>query len=341
MFCMFSLETRQSLKACPRWFGRLENTVRERVDRPGMGAGMGQLERTLAARDPGHFSRCSDGSGAERRPSPKGASRPTVARVHRVTWVLGGIAVTLLAVFWLIQIKFIDLDVVRAAILSRVAGIYPNKAEAYTFLGKHYSMSGHTTAAINACEKLVQVEPEAPHSHVLLGDAYREVSRPEEAITCYQAALQRDPNCYEAHLGLGRVYVSLGRYDEAIGSYEQAVSAQPASATAYVSLGLVLSDLGRYDEAMKAFQHAKELDPEINEAQLLSGKAYLQAGLYNEAAECFKDTVQTDQLHAQACFNLGRAYLRVGERDLALCQQRKLQALDAQKADQLLDLIEK
>ena len=338
-FRMFFLETRQSLES--QGVSAPVRAARNRVDRFGIGMGMGQLERTLAENDPGRFSRCSGDSQAERRSSPKVAPRQSSVRLRRFTWVLGGIAAALLVVFWLIQIKFIDLDVVRAALLSRVAGICPNKAEAYTFLGEHYSTAGRTNAAVDACEKLVQVEPESPHSHVLLGDAYRGVSRPEEAIACYQAALQRDPNCYEAHLGLGRAYTSVGRYDEAIHSYEQAVSVQPESVTAYVSLGLVLSDLGRYDEAMKAFQQAKELDPEISEAQLLSGKAYLQAGLNNEAVECFKDAVRTDQEHAQACFNLGRAYLRVGERDLALDQQRKLRALDTQMAERLLDLIER
>jgi len=61
--------------------------------------------------------------------------------------------------------------------------------------------------------------------------------------------------------------------------------------------------------------------------------------MYAQAIESFKDAVRTDHEHAQAYFNLGRAYLRVGDRGLALDQQRILQNLDARLAGQLLDLI--
>jgi tetratricopeptide (TPR) repeat protein len=71
----------------------------------------------------------------------------------------------------------------------------------------------------------------------------------------------------------------------------------------------------------------------------MTGKAYLQAGMYAQAIESFKDAVQTDQEHAQAYFNLGRAYLRVGDKALALEQQRVLQNLDPRLAGQLLNMI--
>ena len=273
-------------------------------------------------------------------PGPQVRPKPPAKPKKRLTWILGAIAAGLLILFWLINVGFIHLDTIRAGVLSRVAGICPDRAQAYTFLGEHYSTSGRTADAVEACEKLVQVEPEVPHAHVLLGDAYRNVSRPEEAIACYGDALELDPNCYEAHLGRGEVYDRLGRYPEAIKSYKQAVEIEPKSAPAYVFLGLVFSNQGRYEEAMQAFQQAKELDPEISEVQVLSGKAYLDAGLYEEAIECFRDVIATDQNHARAHYNLGRAYLRAGDRGLALSEQRILEPMDANLAGQLFDLIE-
>ena len=90
---------------------------------------------------------------------------------------------------------------------------------------------------------------------------------------------------------------------------------------------------------MQAFQQAKQLDPQINEVQVLSGNAYMETGLYQQAIQCYKDVTTVDQGHARAYYDLGRAYLSIGDRGLAMDQQRILQTLDAGLADQLLQLI--
>ena len=266
---------------------------------------------------------------------PQGPRR----RRRRLTWALGIAAIVLTVIWGLIETELIDLDVVRACVLSRIAGVYPDRANAYEFLSKHYNSAGRTQDAVDACEKLVQVKPNDPQARALLGDAYREVSRPQEAIACYGEALSLDPNSYEAHLGLGRVYAAMNLHAEALDAYKQAVRVRPDSASAHVALGLALSNLGRYEEAMQAFKQAKELDPEISETQVFSGKAYLEAGLCQQAIECFQDVILIDQGHAQAHYNLGRAYLSVGDVDLARQEQCILEELDANLAGQLHDLI--
>lgn len=277
----------------------------------------------------------SPGPKEPRLPDPRQGRR----RPRRTVWILVGATTLLLSSFGLIKVHVIDLDVVRASVLSRIAGVYPDRANAYEFLRSHYSAAGRSKDAVDACEKLVQIKPEDPRARSLLGDAYREVSRPQEAIACYREALKLDPNCYEAYLGLGRVYVAMNLHAEALESYRQAVRIRPGSAPAHVALGLALSNLGRYEEAMKAFEQAKELDPAVSETQVLSGKAYLEAGLGLEAIECFRSVILIDQGHAQAHFNLGRAYLSIGDVDLALREQRILQRLDADLAARLHGLI--
>ena len=90
---------------------------------------------------------------------------------------------------------------------------------------------------------------------------------------------------------------------------------------------------------MEAFRQAKELDPDIAEAQILSGKAYLEAGLTEQAIERFEEVILFDQGHAQARFSLGRACLQIGDRGLALEQQKALQTLDPKLAEDLSALI--
>ncbi|GEM_PF-650465 len=278
-------------------------------------------------------------------PGPTASSRPHrpggISRQRRaLTWGLGVAAIALAVVFFANRAGLVNLDGVRAGVLSHVAGVCPDRANAYTFLGKHYSSAGRPEEAVNACEKLVRISPEDPQAHVLLGNAYDAASQPNVAADCYVKALELDPNCYEAHIGLGKVRSIRGDYAGALKSYEQAVKLRPDAAGAYVCLGMVFSNLGRYEEAMQAFKQARELDPQISETQIRSGKACLDAGQYEEAITCFKSVVLCDQGHAQAHFNLGRAYLRAGDKALAIEEQRILQELNPALADHLLDMIQ-
>jgi len=256
-------------------------------------------------------------------------------------WRLASELVLLLcfAVILIVKLELIDLNSVKAGILSRVTSIYPDKDGAYAFLGRHYTSCGRPKEAIKACVTLVGMKPNDPSAHVLLGNAYREANLPQKAIESYKEAIRLDPNSFDARLGLGETYSGLRRHAEAIDFLKQAIRIKPDSAYAHLSLGLALSNSGRYDEAMKAFRQAKELDPDIAEVHVLSGKAYLQAGLYERAVECFKDVILTDQRHAQAQFSLGRAYLRIGDQALALKQQRILEELDPKLAQDLSELI--
>lgn len=277
-------------------------------------------------------------ASAKRRSAQETRGRRTDGAKDYRPW-LGGLAVTLLILFWLIRVGCIDMDSVRAGVLTRIAGIYPDQAEAYTFLSQHYDSVGRGGDAVEACEKLVQVKPEDPHTHVLLGEAYRDQNRFKEAIACYKEAVELDPNCFEAHFNLGRVCDRLGRSDDAVESYESAARIKPDEAPVYVALGLVLSNLGRYDEAMEAFKRARQIDPQIGESQVLSGKDHLEAGDYHGAVTCFKQAVLVDQGYAQAHFNLGRAYLKIGDKDLARRELRTLESLDSDLAERLERLI--
>ena len=238
-----------------------------------------------------------------------------------------------------IKLKVVDLNSVKAEVLSRVTGIYPDKDGAYAFLGSHYTSCGKSDEAIKACAKLVERNPNDASAHILLGQAYHQANRPEDAIESYKRALELDSGSFEAHLGLGETYSALRRHGEAIKFLEEAIRIKPRSANAHLSLGVALSNSGQYDKAMEAFRQAKELDPGIAETQVLSGKAYLKAGLAEQAIQCFKDVILFDQGHAQARYSLGRACLQIGDRGLALDQQRALQALDPELAEDLSALI--
>jgi tetratricopeptide (TPR) repeat protein len=290
----------------------------------------------------GPFGRRANAQRAPSRPN-RAKAQPTRVQPRRrnpLRWVLVTVALMLGVVYWLIWIGFIDMDGARAAVLSRVAGVYRDRAEANAFLSKHYSTPAVKQGGmVDACERLVQARPEDPHALVLLGEAYRDEDDLMQASACYQKALEFDPNCYEAHVAVGDMHSEQGEYASAEAAYQRALAIRSDLADVHVALGLIYSNQGRYEQAMQQFQRGKALDPDVNQVEVLAGNAHMKAGFYEKAIASFKDALVADDKSAQAHFNLGRAYLRAGDRDMALQQQRKLEAMDTKMAARLGHLI--
>lgn len=278
----------------------------------------------------------------QRSARPEGEAVPRVCRYvlrQGRSWLLRLGVLAVLAVVGLVCMRLIDSSGIKAKVLADIASACSGQAGTSSLLKEHRGASAKSRSSVTACEKLVHLKPGDVYAHVMLGNAYVDAGRAQEAIPCYQEALSLDPNCFDAHLGMGKAHFGRGSYSDAIAWYQKALKIRPRSADAHLSLGLALSNAGKCEEAMQAFQKAKELDPTVVETQVMTGNAYLQAGMCVQAIECFRDALQADQAHAQAYFNLGQAYLRVGDTGLAMEQQRILQGLDANLADQLLHLI--
>ena len=246
----------------------------------------------------------------------------------------------LLVFIGVVCIGLLDSNRIKTRFLVGVANTYPDSTRAYSFLKRHYSTPAQSANTVAACEGLVKLKPEDSGAHVLLGNAYIDAGRLQEATASFREAISLDPNCFDAHLGMGRAHFERGAYSEAIDSYQRALRIRPGSADAQLSLGIALSSSGRYDEAMQAFKRAKELDPQVTETQVLTGRAYCGPGCTRRPSSASKTPCRSMRRHAQAYYNLGRAYLRVGDRDLALEQQRILQEINPRLADQLLSQIQ-
>jgi tetratricopeptide (TPR) repeat protein len=278
---------------------------------------------------------------AAAKPQPKGRPTRTKATGHsRLRHSLGILALVLGVAYWLIWMGIIDMDGARAAVLNRVAGIYPEYARANALLSKDYGTSALMRKdRLRACEQLVQAHPDDPLALVLLGDAYLGEDDLRQARICYDKALDLEPNCFEAYVALGKLHSEQNEYEQAEAAYQQALAIRPESSDVHVALGLLYSSQGRYEQAMLAFHRGGKTAPEVNEVEIPAEQADAKPGFYEKAIASFKDALGADDKSAQAHFNLGRAYLQSGDRDLALQQHRKLEAIDPKLAAKLLKLI--
>jgi membrane associated rhomboid family serine protease/Tfp pilus assembly protein PilF len=79
------------------------------------------------------------------------------------------------------------------------------------------------TAAVAACQKVVQLNPKSAQAQFLLGVAYEGAQRPDDAISAFQEALRWNPRYSEAEAGLAEAYHAKGMDHEAKEASKKAV----------------------------------------------------------------------------------------------------------------------
>ena len=108
--------------------------------------------------------------------------------------------------------------------------------------------------AVEAYQKVLELNPEAAGALVNLGTIYYRQRRLVEAETYYRDAIEADPNYPLANFNLGNLFDEQGRLDEAMRYYRRSLELSPHYADAHFNLALLCERLG---EAMKAVHHWK------------------------------------------------------------------------------------
>ena len=124
-------------------------------------------------------------------------------------------------------------------------------------------------------------------------------------------------------------------YKEAIGFLKKAIELNSEFSEAYYNLGISYERLGKHKDAIEMFKKTIELSPDNPNPYYALGYAYYQKKKYKKAIEAFERTVSLQPNNAFAFKKLGSAYLKVGKKDKALEQQKILEKLDRQLAEEL------
>ena len=93
--------------------------------------------------------------------------------------------------------------------------------------------------------------------------------------------------------------------------------------------------------ALVFFQKAREKNPQDADICFRLGCCYGNLGHYQNAMESFKQAIKIKPDDIGGHFNLGLAYLGAGDKESALEEYEILKTMDADKANELLELISK
>jgi superkiller protein 3 len=87
------------------------------------------------------------------------------------------------------------------------------------------------------------------------------------AIEACNKTIEIDPKCVQALVSKGDLLVSQGEYNESLEIYNTATEIDPGYAPAWEGKGWVLNLLHRYEESIPAFDKALEINPQYTAAR--------------------------------------------------------------------------
>jgi len=182
-------------------------------------------------------------------------------------------------------------------------------------LGYNLSHAGKYEEALEAYDKVLEVDPNNAKEWYNKGYCLSELGRYEEALEAYDKSLELDPKLKIAWDNKGGILSYLNRYDEAIDAYNKALEVDTNYSDAWYNKGWALHGLGRYEEALEAYDKTLELNPRYLKAWYNKGNILLNSGRYNEALEAYDRALEIDPNCVDALNNKG----------IALVEQNKLE----------------
>ena len=152
--------------------------------------------------------------------------------------------------------------------------------------------------ALAACNAAIAADESFVSAYFTAGTVQLALGQHVAAMNAYNKVLELEPAHAEALLNLGNIHRE--HLDIAVAGtyYERAVAAAPGNAAAHSNLGIVYKDQGRMEAALSAFKKAVELDPTMHQA-----RSNLLFCLCFKTDECPYDVLAEhkifDELHAR------------------------------------------
>lgn len=240
------------------------------------------------------------------------------------------------------------------------------KAETYVTLANAYNRKGIHKAAITACKKAIEINPDLANAHYNLGFAYREEGNDKLAkqeFALYDELLKQEGEYIEIpekptsedidkYITLGDNYFKEGKFDEAIAEYKKALEIRPRDD--------ILNKLGQAHQqkrlAGKSEEQPAKIDtftsekalnemprletkPELSIEELYDrGISYYDKGMIDKAIEEFKEVLELDPDDVETHYHLGNAYADNEMFDEAISIYKKAIAKDPEFIDAYLSM---
>jgi tetratricopeptide (TPR) repeat protein len=170
--------------------------------------------------------------------------------------------------------EYVDVEERECSHCGTVLGDVHDEVNYRAGLATAYLSKGKPRLALEAWQRVFDLDPSYPNIQAHLADAYRAMGALSEAIEAYGQAIEADPKNGQLHLKLARLYRSSGSLSKAVEEYNLALSLSPRSAALHYELGTLYHEGNDYKRAFRAYKSAIEWDSSHAKAHFQLGQLY-------------------------------------------------------------------
>ncbi len=139
-----------------------------------------------------------------------------------------------------------------------------------------YIDEGKFDEAIEACRRILAIDPRQAEVWFKLGNAYGKQDKPEKAAAAYEKGLEINPNQARAWKGLGVAYLDQEMTGEAIQAFTRALAINALDAASSYQLSVAYALRGDYALAWRHVHKSRELGYKMDEEFLKALRANME-----------------------------------------------------------------
>ena len=191
-------------------------------------------------------------------------------------------------------------------------------AEFFSVASQAYSLSGNSRRAEELLKQSIDLYPDRLQAYGFLGQLYIQNNRLQDAADQFRTLAQRNPKSISAGTMLGLLLQTQGKFPEAEREYLRVLGIDSKAAVASNNLAWQYVSSGRnLDTALQLAQNAYRQLP--NEAAIADtlGWVYVQKGLHTSAIPILEAASKRSPSEPAIRYHLGMAYLGAGRKDRA------------------------
>ncbi len=211
----------------------------------------------------------------------------------------------------------------------------PSDASDEFVYGRNYVSTGEYAEAVNHLKIAAAQDSLHLESWRLLGFSYKMLDSLNQAVEAYERILQIDSVDYDSRLALGTLYAWEGRTDQSVETYQSILKDDSADVEARLGKAKSLAWGGKLFESQREYRTALKFLPDYPPALLGLAQALAWEDRFEEAAAAYRRILTLDSTISEANIGLGNVYYWSNRPFRARPYAEKALALDPQNREAL------
>ncbi len=205
--------------------------------------------------------------------------------------------------------KISKLDPTNVETAMKLANLYSQQGllvearQQYLQVADAYARAGQTRKALEAYQRIADLDPSNTSVRMKLGEIYSRENMPEQS--------------HEAFIMAGAEFLRKGDAEQALNANLKAIGINPESRQGLTAIATIYTQQGQADRAIGILCDAFERSPGDVELLTILGRTYLSAGLMDDAERTFLSLVELDRNRYHYLLEVGRRFHQMGNLDRA------------------------